>query len=120
MKVMKVKTEYGIVMVAKYGRQSTAKVISAWPFKSSSGTTTYETQLHEDGVLTCSCPGWVNRAVRECRHVKEKLYEASEIVSGRRNPVFQQDTYAPSWENTKNPTIPRVGAGRLIERENPE
>lgn len=82
-------------IVASYGDMSTAKVISAWPFDSSSGTTTYETQLHADGVLTCNCPGWV-RAVnkvtgkRGCKHVREKVYESQSILDGKKAPIFER------------------------------
>ena len=77
-------------MKARYGEQSVAKVISAWPFRSSSGTTTYETQLHNDGILTCNCPGWVQRRSRDCKHVKEKVDEAQQILDGRKSPVFER------------------------------
>jgi len=75
-------------VIAKYGLQSTEKVISAWPFASSSGTTTYETQLHADGVLSCNCPGWVQRKSRDCKHVKWFLHDAQEILDGKQKPIF--------------------------------
>jgi iron only hydrogenase large subunit-like protein len=79
---------------ATIGTQSRAKVISAWPFESSSGTTTYETQLHEDGVITCNCPGWVNRidketGLRSCKHCREVKYDSSRILSGQKPAVFK-------------------------------
>ncbi len=79
--------------VARYGEMSTAEVISAWPYKSSKGTTTYEIQLHSDGLLTCNCPGWVNRKSRDCHHVKEKVFESQQILDGKKPRVF--DYYAP-------------------------
>jgi hypothetical protein len=78
-------------MKATYGKMSKEKVISAWPFLSSAGTTTYETQLHEDGVLTCNCPGWVRHVVngkRACKHVREVFSVASLIMDGVRQPEF--------------------------------
>ena len=79
--------------IATYGDPSTVRAISAWPFDSSKGTTTYETQLHADGILTCNCPGWCSHldkktGKRSCRHVKEKVYEAQQILDGKRQPIF--------------------------------
>lgn len=34
-------------------------VLAAIASKSSTGTVTYETQVHDDGTTTCDCPGWV-------------------------------------------------------------
>jgi hypothetical protein len=80
---------------ATIGSQSREKVISAWPFKSSAGTTTYETQLHSDGVITCNCPGWVRHVKpdlrRECKHCREVKYEATQILQGRQKPIFKND-----------------------------
>jgi len=80
-------------MRAHFGESSNQRVISAWPFKSSQGTTTYETVLHDDGVLTCNCPGWtraINKVtgLRGCKHVKEMVARADLIMSGSRKPEF--------------------------------
>ncbi len=113
-----------MVRTARYGEQSTAKVISAWARKSSKGTTTYEILLHSDGILTCNCPGWVQRSTRDCKHVKELVYVAGEILSSRRSPIFEKEEYAPSYQGGERfvpkpakPVKPAVGVGRLIERE---
>jgi len=103
---------------ARYGEQSTAKVISAWARKSSSGTTTYEIQLHEDGVLSCNCPAWVLRKTRDCKHVKELVYVAGEIMSGRRNPIWEQEEHVSSFTPPplSRKASQKMGVGRLIER----
>jgi hypothetical protein len=82
-------------MSNNYGR-----VISAWSNKSSSGNTTYETQLHEDGLLTCDCPGWCIQKKdkrtglpkpRSCKHTVPLANLAREIKSGRHPKVFQSN-----------------------------
>ena len=80
-------------MRARFGGSSNGSIISAWPFRSSQGTTTYETVLHNDGVLTCNCPGWtraINKVtgLRGCKHVKEVLAKADLIMNGKRAPEF--------------------------------
>ena len=85
--------------IATYGEPSTVRVISAWPFDSSKGTTTYETQLHADGILTCNCPGWCSHldkktGKRSCRHVKEKIYDAQKILDGKIAPIFERKDIA--------------------------
>jgi|GEM_PF-5186321 len=80
-------------MKARVGESSNRKVISAWPFKSSQGTTTYETVLHEDGILTCNCPGWtraVNKetGLRGCKHVKQMVSRAQLILDGKVRSEF--------------------------------
>jgi hypothetical protein len=89
-KEMKMKT-------ATYGEPSTAKVISAWGTRSSSGTTKYETQLHSDGMMTCNCPGWCMKKKdkhtgeplpRVCGHIKDHLYGAHDIMAGRSAPEY--------------------------------
>lgn len=102
-------------MIAKFGSQSKSKVIAAWAFKSSAGTTVYETQLHEDGILTCNCPGWVRHVkkltngetFRSCTHVRQKLYEASEIMKNESYRILE-----PTISSKKEERI-----GRLIEQE---
>lgn len=39
-----------------------------WEFESSSSSKTYQTIQYTDGYVSCNCPGWTRRAVRECRH----------------------------------------------------
>lgn len=77
---------------ATYGTQSRERIIAAWPRLSSAGTTTYEIQLHSDGVLTCDCPGWVRRATRDCKHVKELKAEATRVLRGQSAPRFPATT----------------------------
>ena len=110
--------------LARYGEPSREKVISAWAFPSSAGTTIYEIQLHEDGILTCNCPGWVilrmGKDKRECKHVKEVLYEAQQILDGVRprnisGPV-PLNPGITLGKKSKTKTIP-TGTGRVIERE---
>ena len=58
-------------MKARYGEQSKNPVLKIWTRGSASNPDKppYEIQLHNDGILTCNCRGWVNRASRDCRHV---------------------------------------------------
>jgi|GEM_PF-6471043 len=102
-----------MVTKASYGVQSTAKVISAWPRLSSKGTTTYEIQLHADGVLTCNCPGWVTRRTRDCKHVKDLLFKAQSIIRGDAPAEFEHTTlYVPK---TKTQILPANKRGRFIQ-----
>ena len=39
-----------------------------WEFGSSSSSKTYQTIQYTDGYVSCNCPGWTRRAVRECKH----------------------------------------------------
>ncbi len=39
-----------------------------WEMASSSSSKTYQTILYTDGYVSCGCPGWTLRAVRECKH----------------------------------------------------
>jgi len=39
-----------------------------WEFESSSSSKTYQTIQYTDGYVSCDCPGWTRRAVRECKH----------------------------------------------------
>lgn len=105
---------------ATIGSQSREKVISAWPFKSSAGTTTYETQLHSDGVITCNCPGWVRNVKadghRECKHCREVKAEANAIVRGLKSPVFKnndQNFQYKTIEVEKKVIVPQV---RVVEK----
>jgi len=68
--------------------------VAAWPFKSSKGTTNYETILYSDGSTSCDCPGWVyfyggkKGAIRKeekvplyCTHTKDVHQYALSIAS---------------------------------------
>lgn len=69
------------------------EVISAWSFRSSAGTTNYETQLHADGQLTCDCPGWILRpknGIRSCKHTKQISDLARLISIGGHERIFQK------------------------------
>lgn len=39
-----------------------------WEFGSSSSSKIYQTIKYTDGYVSCNCPGWTRRAVRECKH----------------------------------------------------
>lgn len=61
------------------------RVIAAWAFASSHGTTTYETLLYADGTLSCNCPGWINKRPgrpRGCRHTKDLAPYMAEVLAG--------------------------------------
>lgn len=46
-------------------------IAKAWTFASSSNPSKkYETLQHEDGTITCNCPGWTKRAERSCKHTR--------------------------------------------------
>lgn len=114
-------------MKATYGKPSKAKVISAWPFLSSAGTTTYETQLHEDGVLTCNCPGWVRHVLngqRGCKHVRGILPIASEIMSSLRKPEFIKSESVvspkPKVESFPRKDVEEIRSSRRLLRVIPE
>jgi hypothetical protein len=66
------------------------KVISAWAFNSSAGTTVYEVQLHEDGNLTCNCPAWIfNKKNRNCKHTNSLVGTAEKIIKKQTEPIWQ-------------------------------
>jgi len=76
------------------------EVISAWCASSSSGTTVYEIQLRADGILSCTCPGWVKAATknkitgekeRNCKHCRNLIDEAQDILDGKSPRVFKKD-----------------------------
>ncbi len=122
---------------ARYGGPSSENVISAWPFSSSSSTTTYETQLHEDGVLTCNCPGWVRATkklnysiraklpfkcdladgstFRSCKHVQEKVFEAQQILDGTRKPIFKRMDGTHSTPSVVIKEVPKI-VERIVEK----
>ena len=70
-----------IKKIASYGKMSRLPVLHAWKRESKSNPSkSYVVQLHQDGVLTCNCKGWINRASRDCAHVKELLGEAQILL----------------------------------------
>jgi len=107
---------------AQYGIQSVAPVISAWPELSSKGTTTYEIQLHSDGVLTCNCPGWVSRKTRDCKHVKNYQSKATMILRGQRTPEFvasQKFSGAPQVKIVEKVVEKIKFVEKVVEKEMP-
>ncbi len=49
-------------------------IVAAWAFPSSSGSTTYETTLDDDGILSCNCPGFIFKKKgqeRSCKHTRQ-------------------------------------------------
>jgi hypothetical protein len=76
---------------ARYGEMSRNPVLKRWHVPSNSRPGHYyEIQLHDDGVLTCNCRGWINHANRVCIHVREKVSEANAFLSGQQ--IVQQQT----------------------------
>jgi hypothetical protein len=73
---------------------SKAKVIKAWPRKSSHGTSTYEIILRDDGHMSCNCPGWViaRKGLRSCKHTKELAAEAAQFLDDFRAGRVQAQT----------------------------
>jgi len=70
-----------IKQIASYGKMSRLPILHAWKRQSRRDPSKlYAVQLHQDGVLTCNCKGWINRASRDCRHVKELLEEAQMLL----------------------------------------
>lgn len=56
----------------------------------------YTTVLNDNGVVTCDCPGYTKRSVRECKHTKQVIAENNVVRSdvdptdfGRIEPVQQ-------------------------------
>ena len=45
-------------------------VAKVWEFESSSSSKRYQTLQYTDGYVSCNCPGWTRRAVRECKHTR--------------------------------------------------
>jgi len=42
-----------------------------WAFQSSSNPKVfYQTIQWENGDVTCNCPGWCRRSIRECKHTR--------------------------------------------------
>jgi hypothetical protein len=73
--------------IASYGKMSRLPIPHAWKRQSKSNPSkSYIIQLHQDGILTCDCQGWINRASRDCTHVKELLGEAQMLLE-----IFDQE-----------------------------
>jgi len=72
-------------------------IVKTWAFQSESNPSKppYETQMHDDGNLSCNCDGWTKRfkangGVRTCRHVRlvEQGIADQYAVSVWKNPQF--------------------------------
>ena len=64
----------------------TVKVVGAWAFPSSSGSTTYETTLDEVATLACNCPGFIYKKAgqaRGCKHTRQIAPYMESILLGR-------------------------------------
>jgi len=47
------------------------QVIKVWAFRSDSHPDQiYQTLQWSDGKLTCNCPGWTRRSIRQCKHTR--------------------------------------------------
>lgn len=70
---------------ARFGEMSRNRVLKTWytPSRSTPNNPPYETQLHDDGILTCNCRGWINHPERICTHVRSYLGEAQRFLDGR-------------------------------------
>ena len=64
----------------------TVKIIGAWAFPSSSGSTTYETTLDEVATLLCNCPGFIFKKAgqaRGCKHTRQVAPFVESVLLGK-------------------------------------
>ena len=105
-------------------------VLAAWAFPSSSGSTTYETTLDDEGTLNCNCPGFIFKKkgqARGCRHTRQIEPYTGRVLSGSLTPqqvgVYVGVAGSPSVPATSissTPAPPATSAkrpGRLIDFE---
>ncbi len=60
-------------------------IVAAWAFPSSSGSTTYETTLDNEGTLSCNCPGFIFKKKgqeRGCKHTRQIEPYAERVRAG--------------------------------------
>lgn len=73
---------------ARYGNglMSRSTILKRWSVPSNSNPSkSYEVQLHDDGILTCNCRGWINHSNRVCHHVRDKHSAAQTFLTGTTN-----------------------------------
>ena len=64
----------------------TVKIVGAWAFPSSSGSTIYETTLDELANLSCNCPGFIFKKAgqaRGCKHTRQVSPYVLDVIQGR-------------------------------------
>lgn len=64
-------------------------VVTAWAFPSSSGSTTYETTLDDEGTLSCNCPGFIFKKKgqeRSCKHTRQIEPYTERVKAGSVTP----------------------------------
>ena len=107
-------------------------VIAAWAFPSSSGSTTYETTLDEEGTLNCNCPGFIFKKkgqARGCKHTRQIEPYTGRVLSGSLTPqqvgVYVGVAGSPSppaastapISSQDKVSVPAKRPGRLIDFE---
>lgn len=63
----------------------------SWKFQSSSSPKIYTTQIGDNGLLSCDCPGWTVKKlgkVRECKHTKKVASDEHLSLSERDGQLF--------------------------------
>jgi hypothetical protein len=109
---------------ATYGTDSRMPMVTTWNRRSESSGTLYTIMLHNDGVMTCDCPGWCVQKrdkktnimkPRECKHVRELVGEATRVLRGQVTPPPRM-TPPPILQPTTPPvqTKTKESAGRLL------
>lgn len=82
-----------------------------WEMPSSSSSKTYQTIQYTDGYVSCNCPGWTRRAIRECKHTNMvhmgtadiHSISMSDLMQKKANPtpVKKVQTVAPKAKTPK-------------------
>ena len=90
-------------------------VLAAWAFPSSSGSTTYETVLEEDGTLSCNCPGFIFKKkgqARGCKHTRQIEPYTARLLAKTLTPELVGAWLGISG-NTPASSLAPAGAGTL-------
>lgn len=62
-----------------------------WQFESSSSSNVYTTQIGDNGLLSCTCPGWTTKKlgkVRDCKHCKQVARDEKLVIEIRDEQQF--------------------------------
>jgi hypothetical protein len=108
----------------------TAEIIWAWPHPSSKGVTVYQTALHADGKLSCTCPGWTivkPGKSRGCKHTRNTPdAEIQDRVRKHQAGIAMTDKQvfsfpAPNIRQRRTvPELPTLTGGRMYQDVDPE
>lgn len=97
-----------------------------WEFESSSSSKTYQTILYTDGYVSCGCPGWTRRAVRECKHTNmvhmgvadDRCTAMTDLMKVKATPQPVQTVTAPKKKAKKKLKIEEDTPTAIVRKIN--